>query len=87
MNSFEYDLRKSASNLQKHGIDFEEAQRLWQDPFLIEVNARSADEQRSLVIGLIDRRHWSAVITYRGDNIRIISVRRARETEVALYES
>ena len=87
MNSFEYDLRKSASNLQKHGIDFEEAQRLWQDPFLIEVSARSSDEQRSLVIGLIDRRHWSAVITYRGDNIRIISVRRARETEVALYES
>ena len=87
MNSFEYDLLKSASNLQKHGIDFEEAQRLWQDPFLIEVNARSADEQRSLVIGLIDRRHWSAVITYRDDNIRIISVRGARETEVALYES
>lgn len=87
MNGFEYDLRKSASNLQKHGIDFEEAQRLWQDPFLIEVNARSSDEPRSLVIGLIDRRHWSAVITYRGDNIRIISVRRARETEVALYES
>jgi len=87
MNSFEYDLRKSASNLQKHGIDFEEAQRLWQDPFLIEVSARSSDEQRSLVIGLIDRRHWSAVITYRDDNIRIISVRRARETEVALYES
>jgi len=87
MNSFEYDLRKSASNLQKHGIDFEEAQRLWQDPFLIEVSARSSDEQRSIVIGLIDRRHWSAVITYRDDNIRIISVRRARETEVALYES
>ena len=87
MNSFEYDLRKSASNLQKHGIDFEEAQRLWQDPFLIEVSARSSYEQRSLVIGLIDRRHWSAVITYRGDNIRIISVRRARETEVAIYES
>ncbi|NVK02349.1 MAG: BrnT family toxin [Oceanospirillaceae bacterium] len=87
MNSFEYDLLKSASNLQKHGIDFEEAQRLWQDPFLIEVSARSSDEQRSLVIGLIDRRHWSAVITYRDDNIRIISVRRARETEVALYES
>ena len=87
MNSFEYDLLKSASNLQKHGIDFEEAQRLWQDPFLIEVSARSSDEQRSLVIGLIDRRHWSAVITYRDDNIRIISVRGARETEVALYES
>jgi len=87
MNSFEYDLLKSASNLQKHGIDFEEAQRLWQDPFLIEVSARSSDEQRSLVIGLIDRRHWSAVIIYRDDNIRIISVRRARETEVALYES
>jgi len=87
MYLFEFDPHKSASNMQKHGIDFEEAKRLWQDPRMIEVSARSVDEQRALVVGLIDNKHWSAVITYRDRNIRIISVRRSRESEVAIYES
>jgi hypothetical protein len=84
---FEYDSKKSQSNLEKHGIDFEDAQLLWQDPDLIEVSARTSDEPRSLVVGRINMKHWSAVITYRGNLIRIISVRRSRASEVALYES
>lgn len=84
---FEYDPKKSQSNLEKHGIDFEEAQLLWQDPDLIEVSAKTSDEPRLLVIGRINLKHWSAVITYRGNSIRIISVRRSRASEVALYES
>ena len=64
-----------------------EAQRLWDDPMLLEVPAKTEDEPRYWVIGLIDGKHWSAVITYRGANIRLISVRRARTEEVALYES
>jgi uncharacterized protein len=87
MNSFEFDAAKSESNRTKHGIDFVEAQGLWNDPMLLEVLAKTDDEPRYLVIGLIDGKHWSAVITYRGENIRLISVRRARTEEVVLYES
>lgn len=87
MNSFEFDAVKRESNRTKHGIDFAEAQSLWNDPMLLEIPAKTEDEPRFLVIGLIDGKHWSAVITYRGANIRLISVRRARTEEVALYES
>jgi hypothetical protein len=84
---FEFDASKSESNLAKHGIDFVDAQLLWSDPSLLEIPAKTEDEPRYLVIGLITKKHWSAVITYRGANIRLISVRRARTEEVALYES
>jgi len=87
MYSFEFDPKKSESNLEKHGIDFVDAQAIWQDSDFIEVMARSDDERRALVIGMIGGRHWSAIITYRSDTIRIISVRRSRDSEVALYES
>lgn len=84
--AFEFDPRKSAANLAKHGIDFVEAQRLWEDPDLLEIPARTEDEPRWLVIGRIDAKVWSAVVTSRGDAIRLISVRRSRDEEVALYE-
>lgn len=87
MISFEFDPAKSAANRAKHGIDFVEAKTLWQDPDFIEIQARSDDEPRSLVVGRIDGKHWSAIITYRSETIRIISVRRSRDSEVALYES
>jgi uncharacterized DUF497 family protein len=83
---FEYDPRKSASNHTKHGIDFEHAQRLWDDESYLEIPARNVDEPRFLVIGKIGDKHWSAVITYRGENIRIVSVRRSRDEEIELYE-
>jgi len=87
MNGFEYDENKSSSNLEKHGIDFVSAQELWMDSELIEIRVKSEDEPRFLVIGLIAKKHWSAVITYRDGGIRIISVRRSRKKEVKLYES
>ncbi|WP_416673418.1 BrnT family toxin [Egbenema bharatensis] len=87
MPVFEYDNNKSQTNLLKHGIDFVEAQQLWNDPNLLEIPARTKDEARFLVVGKIENKHWSGVITYRGQNIRIISVRRSRIEEVALYES
>jgi uncharacterized DUF497 family protein len=83
---FEFDARKSQSNLEKHGIDFEEAQRLWDDPDLMVVPARTTDETRILVVGKIDGLCWSAIITYRGDRVRIISVRHSRREEIELYE-
>ncbi len=87
MKKFEFDDKKSNLNLNKHGIDFIDAQNLWDDPDFIEVQARSDDEPRYLVIGIITKKHWSAIITYRGESIRIISVRRSRMLEVKLYES
>ena len=87
MVSFEFDAAKSESNRTKHGINFLEAQALWNDPMLLEIPAKTDDEPRYLLIGLIRDKHWSAVVTYRADNIRLISVRRARTEEVALYES
>jgi uncharacterized DUF497 family protein len=87
MGSFEFDAAKSESNRAKHGIDFVDAQSLWNDPMLLEIPAKTEDEAWYLVIGQIEGMHWSAVITYRGANIRLISVRRARTEEVALYES
>jgi len=71
----------------KHGIDFDEARKLWDDPDLIEIPVRTSDELRFLVVGKIAGRCFSGVITYRGDKIRIISVRRARKEEVSIYES
>jgi uncharacterized protein len=83
---FEFDSRKSAVNKEKHGIDFIEAQELWDDPDVLQIPVKTSDELRFLVIGKISGTYWSGVITYRGEKIRIISVRRSRKEEVALYE-
>ncbi len=84
--AFEYDPEKSKANKIKHGIDFERAKSLWEDADLLEIPAKTIDEPRILCIGRIKSKHYSAVITYRGDNIRIISVRRSRQQEIDLYE-
>ncbi len=83
---FEFDEAKSEANAAKHGIDFTAAQELWLDELLIEIPAKTVDEQRALVIGVIAGKHYSAVITHREDRTRIISVRRSRAKEVAIYE-
>jgi uncharacterized protein len=84
---FEFDDSKSQSNLAKHGINFLKAQELWSDPDRVEISARTEDEARFLIVGKIARQFWSAIITYRGNRVRIISVRRSRKEEVAIYES
>ena len=84
---FEFDPRKSTVNKKKHGIDFIEAQALWDDPDLLEIPAKTTDEPRYLVVGIISEKHWSGIITYRQDKIRILSVRRSRPEEVEFYES
>lgn len=84
---FEHDPEKSIENKRKHGIDFEQAQALWVDSALIEIPARTSDERRWLLIGKIDEKHWSTVVTRREENIRLISVRRSRNEEVRIYES
>ena len=84
---FEFDRRKSQTNKEKHGIDFVEAQALWNDPDRIEIPAVTIDEPRFILIGKISDTHWSTIITYRGEKIRIISVRRSRREEIDIYES
>ena len=83
---FEFDPEKSASNKVKHGIDFVEAQALWLDDGLVEAPVPIRDEPRFLAIGRIDGKCWTAVCTFRGDAVRIISVRRARMAEVMFYD-
>ena len=84
---FEFDNRKSQTNKKKHGIDFIEAQALWNDPDRIEIPAKTVDEERFLMIGKISDKCWSAIITYRIEKVRIISVRRSRIEEIEIYES
>lgn len=84
--AFEYDPAKSRSNKEKHGIDFEEARSLWLDDRQVEFPSNEPKEERYLVIGMIKGRIWTAIVTYRDGNIRIISVRRARQKEVEIYE-
>ena len=83
---FEFDEAKSRLNQRKHGIDFVEAQEIWLDDRVYEFPGRDEREQRWIVIGLVSSKHWSAIVTYRGERIRLISVRRSRPREVALYE-
>ena len=87
MLEFEFDERKSLINEEKHGIDFLEAQKLWDDSDRIVIPAKNLDEQRFLLIGNIKNRFWSVIFTYRLDKIRIISVRHSRINEIGIYES
>ena len=87
---FDYDKRKSNANKKKHGIDFDEAQLLWDDKYLAKLPSKQnvVEETRFLHIGLIGAIHWTAITTHRDPNlIRIISVRRSRKQEVLIYES
>ena len=84
---FEWDQNKSDSNKIKHKVDFEESKVLWCDCNRVEIAIQSEGEQRYLTIGLIHNKHWTAIITYRDLNIRLISVRCSREEEVEIYEN
>ena len=84
---FEFDKNKSEANKQKHDIDFNEAKELWEDFDYIEIPVKTGDEPRFLVIGKISGKHWTGVITYRSEKIRIISIRRSRKEEIDIYES
>lgn len=83
---FEFDPMKSTMNLAKHGIDFVEAQSLWEDEDRLEIPARTEDEPRSVLIAMLGQKLWSAFFTYRSGRIRLISVRRARQEERRLYD-
>lgn len=84
---FEWDARKNIANRGKHGIGFETAKALWLDENRVEIEAPYPVEKRRILIARLHGKIWTAVYTIRGEStIRLISVRRSREKEVALYE-
>ena len=83
---FEWDKNKSFSNKEKHGISFDVAQKLWDDPSRIEIQASFPKEKRYILIGKLRKKIWTAIYTIRGESIRIISVRRSRDMEKMLYD-
>lgn len=85
MLNFEFDVAKSTANCGKHGIDFLEAQQLWEDENRLEITARTEDEPRYVLIAALSQKLGSAFFTYRKGSIRLISVRRARKEERELY--
>ncbi len=82
---FEWDDEKSRSNKNKHGIDFDKAKDLWKDSNGVEILTPYPIENRSILIGKIGKKLWTAIFTRRGNAIRIISVRNARKQEAKLY--
>ena len=82
---FEYDPQKSQLNREKHGLDFEEAKKIWNGPS-IEFAAQSEFEDRFAIIGPVDGKLYTCIFTLREENIRIISCRRSRDKERRLYE-
>ena len=87
MPEFEFDSKKSLLNKEKHGIDFNEGQTLWDDEHAVLLNANVCDEERYLLIGSINEKIWTTVFTKRDKKTRIISIRRSRENERSLYDS
>ena len=83
---FEFDENKCLKNIERHGIDFIDADVLFGNPYL-EAPAKSVDdEQRWLAVGMIDDVYVTAIFTRRGPVIRIISMRRARNDERKRYQ-
>jgi uncharacterized DUF497 family protein len=89
MLTFEWDERKAASNLRKHGIPFEEAQSVFYDPRSLTIHHPdySKTESRFIDIGTSNENRVLVVVyTERENRIRIISVRKATNTERKEYE-
>ena len=83
---FEWDDSKSLSNLKKHGLDFDEATKVWNDPMCVQAHLRSDSEKRWAVTGEVSKDVWlTVIITYRGKHVRIISARKASKKEVDVY--
>ncbi|MBX9034179.1 BrnT family toxin [Gordonibacter massiliensis (ex Traore et al. 2017)] len=85
LRRFEYDAGKNTANEAKHGVTFEEARRIWDDPDYLRIPAKKKGEKRFMALGMVDGRCLAAVATERGDAIRIISARRASEKEAKRY--
>jgi uncharacterized DUF497 family protein len=84
---FEWDPAKSASNKIKHGVDFDEAKAIWQDPGRAVIQSTRSSEPRQMTTGFVHGRLYTAITAWRGQAIRIISVRPAMRVEKARHGS
>jgi uncharacterized DUF497 family protein len=87
--SFEWDAQKASANERKHGVSFDEAATAFGDPLSVTIPDpdHSEDEDRFILMGSTYRGKILVVVhTDRGNNIRIISARRATRTERRQYE-
>lgn len=87
---FEWEPQKAKSNLKKHGVSFEEASTAFQDTLSLTIDdpLHSIDEERVVLIGMSNKNRLLVVVhAERGDNIRIISARKATKEERKNYES
>lgn len=88
MVNFEFDINKSNSNKEKHGINFEEAKVLWDDNDALIIPANVIDsETRYALVSKIAGKCYLAILSIRLNRYRIISVRRCRKNEEVGYES
>ena len=88
MNSrvkFDWDPAKNVNNEAKHGLSLASASALWAGP-VVAIASKHPGELRHLALGLIGGQHWTVVDTPRGESLRLISARRSRENEKALYQ-
>ena len=84
---FEYDEKKSLSNEIKHGINFIEAQKLFNNSSSIYYEKTVDNEERFSIINYLDKKCFVAIFTIRKEKIRIISVRRCRKNEKQRFEN
>jgi uncharacterized protein len=82
--TFEFDPQKSVSNEPKHGVSFEQAQVMWHDQKAITLQTMTEPEERFVRIVGFSNVIWRIVYTIRNENIRFISVSRAKRSEEKL---
>lgn len=88
MNAFEWDEAKNQSNIQKHGISFDEASQIFDGPVLTNSDTRESNELREISFGLLGVVVILAVVhTDRYGTTRIISARKATKKERKLYNA
>ncbi|MGH9453864.1 MAG: BrnT family toxin [Terriglobia bacterium] len=85
---FEWDSRKAAQNIAKHGVPFEYAARVFLDPHRLDSEdaRRAYGEERRLTLGGIEGRLFAVAYAPRGKAIRLISARKANEREQKQYD-
>jgi uncharacterized protein len=81
---FEWDERKRLSNLAKHGLDFLDAELVFDGSCYSYLSPRGS-EARWVTVGLLEGREVAAVWVQRAEAIRLISFRRARHEERRRY--
>jgi len=90
MLKFEWDPQKAKSNIEKHGVSFEEASTAFRDTLSLTIDdpLHSIEEERLVLIGMSHKNRLLVVVhTERGEDIRIISARKATKIERNNYES